>query len=292
MRAMAGRRVRWLLVALAQVLVPVIAAPAPGTPSGVPAPAVADVGAGAAAAQAPGVPPLPWTPDVAAARAAFERETGAPLRAGFRIEPTVFPRYYALRSDTPGRSGVYFRDDLQWSANLRSAGWSMAGGAAPSPEALVRWQQEQVRALPLGRLVKVERRTPFVAVIWSAPDCPFCRRLERSLEEAGASVYLAPVGLAEDGFTRSAQVYCAADPGAAWRMAMGAAGAVPATAARPGCSYPREMLVDLGFFLGRGRLATPIVVFADGSSVTGWDGERASARLRQVMARKLYFPER
>lgn len=247
----------------------------------------------AQAAMATATPVLSWTPDVAAARAAFERETGAPLRAGFRIEPTVFPRYYALRSDTPGRSGVYFRDDMQWSANLRSAGWSLAGGAAPSPEALMRWQQEQVRALPLARLVKVERRTPFVAVIWSAPDCPFCRRLERSLEEAGASVYLAPVGLAEDGFLRSAQVYCAADPGAAWRMAMGEqVGSGMQAPARPGCSYPRDLLVDIGFFLGRGRLATPIVVFADGSTVTGWDDRRGPQRLREMLGRQQFFAKR
>ena len=289
MHAGAGGWARRLLVVLVSVFVPVVAASSSGASGVAPAPPAAS-----AAAQAPGgLLPLAWTPDVAAARATFERATGAPLRAGFRVEPTVFPRYYALRPDAPGRPSAYFRDDMRWTANVRSAGWSVGGDAPPGPEDLQRWQREQLRAVPLERLVKVRRKTPFVAVIWSAPDCPFCRRLERSLEETGASVYLAPVGLAEDGFARSAQVYCAADPGAAWRAAMGEAAATgSAAASRPGCAYPRAMMTDIGFFLGRGRLATPIVVFADGSSVTGWDGERAPARLKQVLAQKLYFPER
>lgn len=298
MRFMTQQRARRSFLALVPVLAlavgpPAYAGPAPvpgAAPAATPAPGAASA---AAAAQTSGAPPLAWTPDAAAARATFERTTGAPLRAGFRIEPTVFPRYYALRSDVAGRPSAYFRDDMQWTANVRSAGWSMAGDAPPAPGDLQRWQREQLRAVPLERLVKVRRSTPFVAVIWSAPDCPFCRRLERSLEESGASVYVAPVGLAESGFARSAQVYCAADPGAAWRAAMGEAAATgSATASRPGCAYPRAMMTDIGFFLGRGRLATPIVVFADGSSITGWDGERAPARLKQVLAQKLYFPER
>lgn len=233
-----------------------------------------------------------WRHDVAAARATFERDTGLALRPGFRIEPTVFPRYYALRPDAPGRPSAYFRDDMKWTANVRSPGWSTSDRDEGSAEGLVRWQREQVQALPLERLVKVKRRTPFVAVIWSAPDCPFCRKLERSLDEAGASVYLVPVGLSADGFRRSAQVYCSADPAGAWRAAMGEGPAAGGGPTREGCSYPRDTMVDIGFFLGRGRLATPIVVFADGSSIVGWDDERGPARLRQVIAGRQSFPER
>jgi protein disulfide-isomerase len=247
----------------------------------------------AAAAIAAADEPAPaWKHDVAAARATFERDTGLPLRPGFRIEATVFPRYYALRSDAPGRPSAYFRDDMKWTANVRSPGWSTSDKAEGSAEGQARWHRELVRALPLDRLVKVKRRTPYVAVIWSAPDCPFCRRLERSLEEAGASVYLVPVGLSEDGFRRSAQAYCATDPAAAWRAAMGEGPVAAGGPAREGCRYPRDTMVDIGFFVGRGRLATPIVVFADGSSITGWDDERGPARLRQIIAGGPAFPER
>ena len=227
-----------------------------------------------------------------AARARFEQYTGMPLRPGFRVEPTVFPRYFALRSDQPGRGGVYFRDDMAWTANVRGAGWSSADGSHSNPGSLARWYRELVLSLLLDRLVPVKRRTPFVAVIWSAPDCPVCRQLEASLEEAGASVYVAPVGLAESGFRAAAQAYCAADAGAAWRAAMSGRTDTGMTAAsRPGCAYPREAMVDVGFFLGRGRLATPIVVFADGTGITGWDNSHGPARLREMLAGKRFFAE-
>lgn len=63
-------------------------------------------------------------------------------------------------------------------------------------------------------------------------------------------------------------------------------------ASRPGCVYPRQSMSDIGFFLGRGRLATPIVVFADGSSVTGWDDKVVPERFRRAIDAKMYFPER
>lgn len=244
----------------------------------------------APAGAAPSPQILRWTPDTVAAQATFEKATGAPLRAGFRIEPTVFPRYYALRN-AAGQS-AYFRDDMQWTANVRSAGWTTAKGRAPAPGDIVQWQREQVNALPLDLLLPVERRTRFVAVVWSAPDCPFCRKLEGFLENEGISVYVVPVGLSPEGYERSARAYCAADPAAAWRSAFRAEHDADTTARsdkRSGCSYPRDAFVDVGFFLGRGRLATPIVVFADGSTITGWDGERGPARMREMVERGAFF---
>lgn len=231
-----------------------------------------------------------WKADASAARARFERFTGMPLRAGFQVEPTLVPRYYTLRSDTRGRGGVYFRDDMGWSANVRGPGWSTADGSHTNPNTLAAWYREVVLSLPLDRLVAVKRDTPYVAVIWSAPDCPVCRKLESSLEAAGASVYVAPVGLAEEGFRRAEQAYCAEDPGAAWRAAISGRLADPASiGARAGCRYPKDQMVDLGYFLGRGRLATPIVVFADGTGITGWDDQLGPARLREMLAGERFF---
>lgn len=228
-----------------------------------------------------------------AARATFERFTGSPLRAGFRVEPTLVPRYYTLRSDVPGRGGVYFREDMAWTANVRGPGWSAADGSHSNPQALAAWYREVVLSLPLDRLVPVKRETPFVAVIWSAPDCPVCRKLEASLEAAGASVYVAPVGLSEEGFRRAAQAYCARDSGAAWRAAMGGQKANPESVeARADCGYPRDQMVDLGYFLGRGRLATPLVVFADGTGITGWDDRLGPERLREMLSGKRFFSAR
>ena len=177
-----------------------------------------------------------------------------------------------------------------WTANVRAAGWTIGSATESSPEGRIRWLKERVGQLPLERLILVKRSKPPVAVIWSAPDCPFCRRLEEALEQEGVSAYVAPVGLAEEGYQRAAAAYCSNDPGKAWSAAM--LGKPAAGPPRPGCTYPRDMLGDIGFFFGQGRLATPIVVFADGSTVTGWDDRRARARLREKIAQQIFFPVR
>ncbi len=230
-----------------------------------------------------------WNADVVAAQTAFEKAIGAPLRPGFRVEPTLFPHYYALRNAS-GQS-AYFRDDLRWTANVRSAGWSIDEGRRPSAAEFAQWQRSLAGSIPTGLAIPVRRQTRFLAIVWSAPDCPFCRRLEQFLDDEGISVYVVPVGLSEQGFARAARAWCSEDPVAAWRAAFAVDAARPSTAARErsGCSYPRGAFVDVGFFLGRGRPATPIIVFADGSSISGWDGERGAARMREMLGRGVFF---
>ena len=231
-----------------------------------------------------------WQANASQAQAVFEQATGRPLRAGHRVEPTVFPGYYAVRSGGPGDPAAYFRDDMVWTGNVRSAGWSAVSESESSAEGQTRWLKEQVKNLPLDRLILVKRSKPPVAVIWSAPDCPFCRRLESALEREDVSVYVAPVGLSADGYQLSSEVYCAKDAAKAWTAAM--QGSQVDSTPKPLCTYPRDMLGDIGFFIGRGRIVTPIVAFADGTTITGWDDERALARLREKIAQQVFFPPR
>lgn len=230
-----------------------------------------------------------WAVDIGQARVKFEAVTGAPLRAGHRVESTVFPGYYAVRSGGPGEAAAYFREDMSWMGNVRSQGWTTSSISENSSEGQRRWLKDQVSHLPLDQLILVKRSKPPVAVIWSAPDCPFCRRLEKALEQEDVSVYVAPVGLSIDGYRRSAEIYCAMDSAKAWISAMH--GSQVDSKQRPSCAYPRDMLGDIGFFVGRGRVVTPIVVFADGSTITGWDDEHALARLREKIAQKIFFPD-
>jgi len=227
-----------------------------------------------------------WTPDLSKARAAFEKETGIPLRAGHRIEPTIFKGYYAVRTGKIGSASAYFREDMAWLGNVKSPGWSIQLPAENSSEEKRAWLQQQLEQVPLDHLILVERSTPPVAIIWSAPDCPYCRLLEKALEQEGASVYLAPVGVSESGFEQAAKVYCSGQPAQAWKTVMQNTGAdgLP----KPACEYPRDMLNDIGFFLGMGRLATPIVIFADGFTITGW-GEQGQVLLRQKISDKVFF---
>ena len=231
-----------------------------------------------------------WQSDVNQAQVTFERATGRPLREGHRIEPTVFSGYYAVRSGSIGGPAAYFRQDMLWTANVKTSGWSANASSESSAEAQANWLREQVEHLPLDKLIFIKRNKPPIAVIWSAPDCPFCRRLESALERENVSVYVAPVGLSEEGYQLSAELYCAQDSAKAWTAAM-QGGQVNSTP-RPGCVYQRDMLGDIGFFIGRGHPVTPIVAFADGTTITGWDDEHALVRLREKIAQNIFFPSR
>ena len=229
-----------------------------------------------------------WQSNVSQAQMTFERATGRPLRDGHRIEATVFPDYYAVRSGNVGGPAAYFRNDMMWTANIKSTGWSTMPLSESSAESQAHWLKEQVEHLPLDKLILVKRDKPPVAVIWSAPDCPFCRRLESALERENVSVYVAPVGLSEEGYRLSAELYCAQDPAKAWTATM--QGGQVNNTPRPGCVYQRDMLGDIGFFIGRGHPVTPIVAFADGTTITGWDDEHALVRLREKIAQNIFFP--
>ena len=76
-----------------------------------------------------------WKADVPRAQAAFEKDTGQPLRPGHRVEATVFPGYYAVRSGAVGAPSAYFREDMVWTANVRAAGWTIGSATKAAPRA-------------------------------------------------------------------------------------------------------------------------------------------------------------
>lgn len=228
-----------------------------------------------------------WEPDLPRAKSAFEKETRVPLRAGHYIEPTLFKGFYAVRTGQAGGPSAYFREDMGWLGNIKSPGWVIQSPAEDNPAYKHTWLRQQLAQIPLEQLVLVKRSTPPVAVIWSAPDCPYCRKLEKTLEQENASVYVVTVGVAENGFRQAARVYCADDPAQAWRKVM--QGSEINGRAKTSCQYPRDMLNDIGFFLGMGRMATPIVVFADGSTVIGWNDQNAWMLLRKKISEQIFF---
>jgi protein disulfide-isomerase len=59
---------------------------------------------------------------------------------------------------------------------------------------------------------------------------------------------------------------------------------------RSSCVYPRDMLNDIGFFFGMGRMATPIVIFADGATVIGWNDQDARMLLQEKIKDQIFYP--
>jgi protein disulfide-isomerase len=224
--------------------------------------------------------------DITKVQVAFEKETGMPLRKGHHIEPIIFPGFYAVRSGQAEMPSAYFREDMAWLGNVKKQGLVFKSPSDNSPEVRNAWLKEQLSYLPLDKLIFVKRSKPAPVIIWSAPDCGFCRKLERALEQEDVSAYVAPVGISEEGYQQAATVYCDYDPSRAWMAIM--QGARNANQPRSSCEYPRDMLTDIGFFFGMGRLATPIVIFADGSTITGWD-DKDILTLQDKVERKTFF---
>lgn len=103
-------------------------------------------------------------------------------------------------------------------------------------------------------------------VVFSDPDCPFCRRVEAELAQLkDTSVYILPFPIAghPEAAGKARSIWCAADPAQAWRDYM-LQGKEPAAAA---CKNPIEDNVALAKRLG--VTATPTLIFEDGTVMPG-----------------------
>ena len=121
--------------------------------------------------------------------------------------------------------------------------------------------------LPLDAAIKIVKGTgKRQMAIFEDPNCGYCKRLEKSLQEISdvtIYVFLYPV-LGPDSLVKSKQVWCAADRGKAWSdwMERGTALSGDGT-----CATPLDKTLELGKKL---RVdGTPTIFFANGKRVPG-----------------------
>jgi thiol:disulfide interchange protein DsbC len=122
--------------------------------------------------------------------------------------------------------------------------------------------------LPLQWAFKIVRGDGSRPVaIFEDPNCPYCKRLEReirTLNNTTIYVFLYPI-LSDDSVSKSTQIWCSKDPGAAWTKLM-LDGQSPGKAAE-GCKTPINDVLALGHKLS--VVGTPTLVFADGRRAPG-----------------------
>jgi len=123
-------------------------------------------------------------------------------------------------------------------------------------------------ALPLDSAIKTVRGTGRrTLAVFSDPDCPHCRALERSLaelQEVTVYTFLYPVAaLHPDARDKAIAVWCARDRAQAWSDLM-AHGVVPAGGA---CTHPIDRIVALGTALR--IVGTPTLFAGDGRRIVG-----------------------
>ncbi len=124
--------------------------------------------------------------------------------------------------------------------------------------------------LPLDKAIKVVRGNGSrKLVVFSDPDCPFCKRLEQK-ELAGITditvyTFLFPLDkLHPDAANKSKAIWCSADRSKSWmdwvlnnKLVKGSTN----------CENPIESLAELGKNLG--VASTPTLIFADGKRMLG-----------------------
>ena len=125
--------------------------------------------------------------------------------------------------------------------------------------------------LPLADAIKEVRGTgKRQLVVFSDPDCPFCKRLEQQslmgIDNVTIHTFLMPLaGLHPDAARKSELIWCAENPTKAWQDFMHQ-GNLP-TGGKTQCDNPVAKNVKLGESLGIN--GTPALIFADGQIVSG-----------------------
>lgn len=104
-------------------------------------------------------------------------------------------------------------------------------------------------------------------VTFEDPNCPYCRKLHTDLQamkDVTVYVFLYPI-LSPDSFEKAKNIWCSKDRAAAWNAAM-IEGKAPAPAAAD-CKHPLQQNLQLGQRLGVN--GTPTLIFQDGSRMPG-----------------------
>jgi len=129
--------------------------------------------------------------------------------------------------------------------------------------------QVDAGSLPLGDAIKVVKGNGSrKLIVFSDPDCPHCRQLERnlaSLTDVTVYTFIYPILNPSSSKPKAAAVWCAPDPASAWANLL-ANGSTPSSQ-RAGCQPPIERNVALGERLG--ITGTPTLISADGRKSPG-----------------------
>lgn len=135
-------------------------------------------------------------------------------------------------------------------------------------------------SLPFDKAIKVVKGSGARKVaIFSDPDCPFCKRLEKELallDNVTVYVFLNPLtNLHPEAMERANEIWCSADRARSWTDYM-LEGKKPAAAAK--CDTPVNDIITLSEKIGVD--GTPALVFPNGKRV---DGAVSAAQIEDLL---------
>jgi thiol:disulfide interchange protein DsbC len=122
--------------------------------------------------------------------------------------------------------------------------------------------------LPLENAIKqVKGNGKRVIAIFEDPNCIYCKRLHKTLQEVDNITYYTFQYniLSPDSIVKSRNIWCAPNPSKAWNEWMVSGKEAPAAATS--CNAPHEDVLALGKKLK--ITGTPTIIFTDGSRIPG-----------------------
>jgi hypothetical protein len=221
--------------------------------------------------------------------------------AGDYVTETAYDDFFAVRNDAHERTFRYRQHAGVSSDSSKQISWYVN---VPGKKGIVYFRpagvdQEQERLklfaghaadIPTENFIKIKNSTGYLAVIYSAPDCPYCIRLESELEKRGISYIVAPTGLTEKSEALVKQIYCSEDAALQWKTIM--ARKPPKIVLRADCKFPLRDIDDFGFVFHQDPTpgpSTPFVVFRDGIVAYGGDVNKIIPMFTSRLGKKIFF---
>jgi thiol:disulfide interchange protein DsbC len=182
------------------------------------------------------------------------------------IRPSPYAGLFEVVAD---RKNIFYVDEKAEFAFMGNI-FNIAKKQNLTQERLGEINKVDFAALPIDlSIVKVKGNGSRKIALFSDPDCPFCKELEKSMENiSDVTIYtfLYPLtAIHPDARRKAEQIWCASDRAKTWDEWMLNGKTLPGDAAK--CSAPIGAIEALGQKLG--IAGTPGIIFGNGRRIEG-----------------------
>lgn len=231
----------------------------------------APTGFGSTHAQSEGWPAIQSTDQEKKVLADFRSGPYGPMASGRVARQTVVAGTYAL-VDPKGKYSAIYTDDKITRMKNGGSPWLDIATGKPLPSTQVRSiRQHMIKRIDTSDAITFTYGTGGNdAVLISAYDCPYCKKMEQALDAGNVNLtlHVFPMALQHNQpapMNKARDIWCSPDPAKAWKAAV-LSGQSP-TPASPSCKHdPRQSVELMHLFDIKG---VPTRIFADGRIFQG-----------------------
>lgn len=207
----------------------------------------------------------------------FQRRYPDAMRPGDYVEKTQFSNVWAIRNQNRTLPR-YLYNDMTWGVNFPAPnGFLTVKGGTKEDFRKIRAQL--ANEIDTSPWILIKGSTKPVAVVYSAWDCPFSRKMEMDMRRAGLSYYLIPSGLHESSNATARKIYGLPQFEKYWTELL-TKGLISSPITGTPKPYPEDAATDIAFLFivptGAGAPApsTPLTILRTGVSMEGWNTEK------------------